>query len=101
MSTSSYSHCSRSHHQIDDTDYHHSVLDLLERVDVSARLEGSVEMERFRLAMLSECDGTYKRVFDTIGVARALGGYLPVRYYLNDNQEGYSQGQKLWDTPHR
>ena len=90
-STSSYSRRSRSRSQADDSDSRHSVLDLLERFDVSARLEGSVEMERLRLLMLSDCDSTYKRVFDTIGVAKALGGYLPVRYYMTDNQEGFGR----------
>eukprot|EP00798_Chlamydomonas_sp_ICE-L_P009254 gene9254-16403_t len=88
-STSSYSRRSRSHD--DETESLHSIVDLIELFDVSARLEGSVEMERLRLSMLSDCDNTYKRVFHTIGVAKALGGYLPFRYYLNDNQEGYGR----------
>jgi hypothetical protein len=89
--TSSYSRRGHSRNLLDEIEARHSILDLQERFDVSARLEGSFEMERLRLAMLSDCDSTYKRVFDTIGVAKALGGFLPVRYFLSDKQEGYGR----------
>jgi hypothetical protein len=60
-------------------------------LDAAALLDGSRQMELLRQNMSVHGDGTYKRLLDTIGIARALGGYLPVRYFMRETQEGFGR----------
>lgn len=69
--------------------------DLRERVNVvlGQRLEGSVGMLELRHRVRDDGGGEdlHQRVLDTLGLANALGGYLPVRYYMHESQEGYGR----------
>jgi hypothetical protein len=41
---------------------------------------------------LRSADSAYhKRIMDSVSLAKALGGYLPVRYYMHEAQEGYGR----------
>ena len=69
--------------------------DLRERVDVELgqRLEGSVGMSELRRVARDDGGGedAHQRILDTLGLASALGGHLPVRYYMHESQEGYGR----------
>lgn len=51
------------------------------------RLVGSVAMEGLR----TRDAAGHKRIMDSISLANALGGYIPVRYYMHESQEGYGR----------
>ena len=67
--------------------------ELHERVNVDAgeRLDGSQGMEKLKQTSQETGDQTYQRIMNTVGVAKGLGGFLPVRYYLHEAQEGYGR----------
>lgn len=63
--------------------------ELRERLNVTSgmHLVGSVAMEGLR----SQDAAGHKRIMDSISLAKALGGHIPVRYYMHESQEGYGR----------
>ena len=64
-----------------------TMFELRERIDVTVDISRSKHM----VTMHRESESLHKAVLDTIGVAKSLGGYLPVRYYLDESQEGFGR----------
>ncbi len=66
-----------------------TVFQLKELVDVEAgeRMLNSVGMQRLR----DKCEAHWSEIYDTVLLAKSLGGYVPVQYYMHEAQEGFGR----------